>query len=402
MNRRRVVAASLVLALALSACGHTASSTTKGTANSVVTTHAVVTSTMLPTSWWFNSVTASAQGPLLSGIVAGTADHPSCMAAYVGTGLQPMRVQYASCDSPHLQGRSVTPVVTPAPQSNSATVSIASLDPTTKKVVISPPIMTFNQASDTHTTWSYASDGSLWVYDVDTTNGAEAIEVSSSGLVETKASTPQLYRPELAANDEGLWLGNSVEGGCGSEGCSDALYHVAPGSTTATDVLKGNTQTIFWMVGSGSHLWLGIGPVFYKEQTWRLDGPDARVVFTAPDHFGPETAVSGAPTMSVVGGTLPGLWTVAVVPLRVQHVPASSDQDIVRIDPDSGNEQVVAVLKDIPTSPSVGVTGPQLAYSNGSLYVLEPPFQANAYLGYSTIVQVKEKTCPRSQACHGS
>ena len=111
MNRRGVVAASLVLALALVACGRTTSSTTKRAKNSLVTTQAVVTSTMLPTSWWFNSITATAQSPLLSGIVPGTADHPTCVVAHVGAGLQTIGVVFPSCDSPVLQGQSVAPVV---------------------------------------------------------------------------------------------------------------------------------------------------------------------------------------------------------------------------------------------------------------------------------------------------
>lgn len=357
---------------------------------------------MMPTSWWFNSITATAQGPLLSGIVAGTADNPTCVMAHVGAGLRPVDIEQPRCDSPALQGETVAAVVTPIPLSNNATVSIARIDPATGHVLTSAPIMTFSSGSDSHATWAYASDGSLWVYDVDTTSGPEAIEVSPAGQVETTASTPQLYRPELAANDEGLWIGNSVEGGCGSQGCADALYHVAPGTTSATSVLPGNRETVFWIVGNGAHLWAGIGPMYSKEQTWRFDGPDANVVFKAQDHFGPQTAVSGSPTTSVVGGALPGLWTVVVVPLPTRNVPATSDQDVVHIDPDTGKEQVVTVLKNIPTSPLVGVIGPQLAYSNGSLYILEPPFRASGYLGYTSIYSVEQKTCPPSRTCHGS
>jgi len=399
-----------LLCLALSACGRThvgaTSTLSNETPNSTLDQQARINSTVLPTSWWFNSILATTQGPLLSGIVAGTAGHSSCVVASVGTGLQVTGIENVNCDSPKLQGEAVAPVVTPIPQSNNATLSIATLDQTTQTVVVGPPVMTFGSGSDTRATWTYASDGSLWVYDVDTTTGPEAIEVSPSGQVETKASTPQLYRPELAANDEGLWLGNSPEGGCGSQGCPDALYRVAPGSSSALDVLPGNTKTVFWMVGSGARLWLGIGPVFNEQQIWRLDGPDAHLAFTAPDRFGLETAVSGAPTTSVVGGPLPGLWTVTVVPLPVEQpghpVSATSNQVVIRIDPNTGDEHLVAVLQDIPTSPAVGITGPQLAFSNGWLYVLEPPFHANGYLGYTTIYQVMEKNCPHAKVCHGS
>jgi hypothetical protein len=42
----------------------------------------------------------------------------------------------------------------------------------------------------------------------------------------------------------------------------------------------------------------------------------------------------------------------------------------------------------IPISLQGGTIPAQLAVANGSLYVLEPPFQANGYEGFATLTKV--------------
>jgi hypothetical protein len=66
-------------------------------------------------------------------------------------------------------------------------------------------------------------------------------------------------------------------------------------------------------------------------------------------------------------------------------------EEIIRIDPDTGSESVVGTL---PSSPlptyetDEGLLQGQSAYFDGSLYLLEPPFRKNGYVGYTSIVRV--------------
>ncbi len=95
-----------------------------------------------------------------------------------------------------------------------------------------------------------------------------------------------LYKPLMTADNDGLWIGNSVEGGECS-GCSppSALYYVAPGSDSADVAIPAPHPCwiVCWLLGSGDHLWLGIGHErsgCTQESIRRLDGTDFQPVFT--------------------------------------------------------------------------------------------------------------------------
>ncbi len=339
-----------------------------------------VTSISLPIGSWFNQISVSDGLLLLSGEVASSRNSSAvCVAAT----LDPQTLQLkdttkGSCKDPAIFGESVAVVNTNLPE-NDASISIARIDPRTGRMSLGPVIMTYASLSDTRPVVVYGG-GWLWIYDVDTTRDAELLQVStSSGRVEDDVTMPQLYRPVLAANDDGLWIGNSVQG----SQAPDVLYHVLPGSDAVTAVVSGSSLKTLWLVGSGDSLWAGIGPSMARQTIWRFDGSEPRPVFRVNDRDYDPTAV--------VGDEAEGLWTVVPYPpvgstLRSGPYP----EDVIRIDPDSGKETVVAVLPRTVLAPDdEGLTTGQASYINGSLFVLEPPFEAYGYLGYSKLVRVR-------------
>jgi hypothetical protein len=192
----------------------------------------------------------------------------------------------------------------------------------------------------------------------------------------------------MAANDAGLWIGNSIEGGVCS-GCSppSALYYLAPGSNKAVVAIPDITLVVCWLLGSEDHLWAGMGSEqsgCTKETIWRLDGTDFRPVFQVPDQ--------GYDPFNVVGDESDGLWTMKWTNPPTGDSSSPSPQEIVGINPDTGGEKVVATLPPIAVPLGAEVEGlgqGQAAVLDGSLYLLEPPFELRGYLGYSTLVRVR-------------
>ncbi len=339
-----------------------------------------VTTVSLPSDYWFNEITVGDGRLLLSGEVPAVGN--SSAVCVVAT-LEPQTLRLedlnkGSCDDPATLGETAAVVTTNLTHSNNARVSIARIDPRTGKVSVGPSVMTYASLSDTRPVIVYGG-GWLWIYDVDTTKGPELLQIStSSGRVADTVTMPQLYRPILAADDDGLWIGNSVEGSPSPY----VLYHVLPGSGTATGVIGGGSLNAFWLDASGDTLWAGIGPNFDEQSIWRFDGSAPRPVFRVADH--------GYDPTAVLGNEADGLWTVVPYPaLGTRLTSGPYPEDVVRIDPDSGAEKVVATLpRMVLPSDDAGLTTGQAAYFEGSLFVLEPPFRANGYLGYGKLIRV--------------
>jgi hypothetical protein len=121
-----------------------------------------------------------------------------------------------------------------------------------------------------------------------------------------------------------------------------------------------------------------------KETIWRFDGSDFRPVFEVPDQgYDPDT---------VIGDESDGLWTMLWQWPPTALPPTSPrPQEIVHINPDTGAERVVATLPPLTIPIGQGEYGllpGQAAVLGESMYLLEPPFRMNGYLGYSTLVRV--------------
>jgi len=301
--------------------------------------------------------------------------------------LSPIR-QFADQD-PQCYGQSVGVVIRYVPDSNNATISITRVDPNTGKTSVGPVVMTYGSYSDTRPVTAYGG-GWLWIYDNSTIQGSQTVNISnpgsaellqvstSSGLVVNTVSMPTLYRPIMATNDEGLWIGNSIEGGA-CEGCGppSALYYVAPGSDHAVVAIPNSALVVCWLLGGEDHVWEGMGTTHNgcgQQTIWRLDGTDFQPTFQVPDE--------GYDPSGVIGDQTVGLWTTKWT---------SSSSLIVNINPNTGAESVVATLPPVAsfrTADAQGLVQGQAVVSDGYLYLLEPPLEADGYLGYSTLVKV--------------
>jgi hypothetical protein len=360
----------------------------------VTTTTVPVTSTSGFTSVpllggsWFDQITVDGGSLQLDGTTASDSSQAPCVTAPVDPQTLVLGpTSQIDCDDPLSLGQPVGTMETFEPTSSRVNVAIAVADPQTGQVAVGPVVMSYENVSDTRPVTAFGG-GWFWIYDVSTLNGAELLQVSeTSGQVVDTIPMPKLYRPVLAANATGAWIGNSLYGGpCAGCGLPGTLYHVALGGNGATVVVPDPTLLVCWLLGDGDRLWVGMGRQFSgcAEQTiWRFDGDGPQPVF--------ESATLPYNPSEVVGGEAGGLWTVVLAaPLgQGSQYPVPAAQDVVRIDPDTGSETVVATLTSFPVPLSdEELTDGQAVYFDGSLYVLEPPFWSNGYLGYHNLVKV--------------
>ena len=334
---------------------------------------------VLPSSALFTQISVTAGGLLLTGETPATAERPaSAEATCVAAPIDPLtlavgKLTEGSCGDPLLFGRDVEAVNTPIPESNNATVSINRADPATGRVTDGPVVMTYGSYSDTRPVIAYGSRW-IWIYDVETTRGPELLQVSAqSAAVVATIPMPAFYRPLLAADDGGVWVANSLGGSPAT-----ALSYVAAGSSAPSVVIADTNLPICSLEASGTSAWIA-APVSEGA------GCTKQVVERFADHS-PEplfTATGPSLPLTVIGDEADGLWTM-------EYASASQEQ-IIHIDPDTGSESVVATVPaaPIPSSETDGGLVPgQAVYFGGSLYLLEPPYRQNGYLGYTSIVRV--------------
>ena len=309
----------------------------------------------------------------MTGVTPATAGSalPLCATAPVDPEtLAVSKVRTGNCGDPRLFGQSVEVVNSPILQTNNASLSINSLNPTSGQTEYGPVVMTYASLSDTRPVMT-SGEQWLWIYDVSTTKGPVLLQISEqSGAVADTIPMPSLYRPLLAADNGGVWIANSIGGSS-----APALFYAAAGSSAPRVVVPSTDIPICWMVASGTGAWVGTGvQSCAKQDVQRFVDDSDTPVFTTSGTYLPFT---------VVGNESDALWTMQYV--------SPSKEAIVRIDPDTGTESVVATVPAaaLPNYLTLGglVQG-QGAYFDGHLYLLEPPFHKNGYLGYASIVGV--------------
>jgi hypothetical protein len=344
-----------------------------------------VSSLTLPTADTFFGLDTNS-GPLsLNGAVASTDPNAPCIRTPVDPGTLTLgAVTTGACGDPALSGERVAiDVMNPDGGSVAFTTSIAITvtDPKTGVPKTGPVIMRISEASDTNPVVAYGG-GSLWIYDVDTSNGPEAIQVSAtSGQVQDVVRTPQLYRPIMVANGEGLWLGNSIEG----SPVAGTLFHVAPGSHMVTSVVPSPNDAVDWMVADSGHVWAAIRPNSSTLLTlWRFDGAKATVAFRTP-----EPSLE-AGTNFVVGDQQDGLWLTAPDP-PFGDTPSPTDNqhlDVVRLDPNTGKPTVEAQLPPLDQlAAEMQTIAGQAAFFAGNYFLLQQ-LQSPSESGYERFTQL--------------
>jgi len=136
----------------------------------------------------------------------------------------------------------------------------------------------YSDSSDAKVTWAYGG-GSLWVYDVATSQGPMLFRYSlRTAELQQRMPFPRLFKPVLAANDAGAWLMANPSGGISGERTA-SLYFVAPRAKRPRVVQRG-ARAALWMTGHGGALWLETVTGLHTFTLWRYDGTQGRVLWT--------------------------------------------------------------------------------------------------------------------------
>ena len=187
----------------------------------------------------------------------------------------------------------------------------------------------------------------------------------------------------MAANSDGLWLGNSIEGGDQAAG---SVFHVAPMSHVVSTVVASRSDAVDWLVADSGHVWAGIRPTTVSGvlSIWRFDGPKATVAFRTP-----EPSLQAGPNF-VVGDEQDGLWlTTSDPPLGDYPSPTENQHlDVVKLDADTGKPTVEAALPPLDKldAESQSALG-QAAFSQGSYFLLQSP-SVGGYTGFTQLLRV--------------
>src|SRR5262249_234602 len=173
-----------------------------------------------------------------------------------------------SCSRPRRSAHPAVPVVIPNPRSQWQSVRIARVG---ASVTYGPTVMRYQDASDTRPMWTYGP-GSLWLYDAGTKRGPEVLRLASvTGRLEQTVAMPRLFRPVIAADDDGLYLMAAVNGGVSGPGAA-ALYFVAPGATRPA-VIHREGRAALWITAHRHTVWMEIISGTSNAALWRFEGP---------------------------------------------------------------------------------------------------------------------------------
>ncbi len=318
--------------------------------------------------------------PMSHGRASGTCDAASVNPAT----LRLSDLTAASCADPALYGERVLPVSYLAGRVSATNalgvlaVRIARSDPAAPGgYTLGPVVMKYPQCSDCDVQWVYG-DGSLWIYDSVSAQGAELLRVSqSSGAVEQRIAMPQIDRPYLVADADGFWLASSNESGFPSHVkpsqryIYESLYRVAPGMSAPQRELTIGGGGALWLLASGHTLWLDTSRVPKPSLLLRLSGPRARRVFAvAYRPFENDQLEPWSGGRVFAGSAADGLWYVVSSPF------AGSAQQVFEVSPASGAGGTVATV----TPPrSVDESQPPAVVFDGSFFFLDPPGSAGTY-----------------------
>jgi hypothetical protein len=388
-----VVVAAVAYGASGSGGGHSTSAASGADQPGAASSRHVVIEVNLSNGDKYDSISRVGGRLVVAGSTVGRHGTTVCDAAVVDpTTLVLSGVRSGSCDDPRLAGEPVLPIEAGEPRVafpgggtgiGTDTLRIAHLISTPPGYQVGPVVMRTPQISDEHPGWTYG-DGYLWLYDGTSSHGSEVLRISeSSGAVLARVSMPNLPRPILAADADGLWMAPSVNGG------GRVVYHLALGATTATPILNLSRQYVAWMVAAGHDLWLDVASGGNAQTLLRLHGPSAtpklRVTLRTSTLDNEVQTQGGGAT--VVGDATDGLWT-AVPPLQ------GNTQRIVKINPATGALARIATLAPAYAAPNTVAYGSYEAVAyDGSMFLLDPPaLSGNTYpyrpTGFSALYRI--------------
>jgi len=324
-----------------------------------------------------------------------------CNSAVVDpTTLSLSHVRRANCDDPSLEGRDVIPVESVERQVifGGGSDGVAAVAVRLSRVVskapgyaLGPVVLTFPQASSSWPSWVYG-DGDLWLYDDKNPGGVDLLRISgSTGAVIQRLRIPDVDRPILAFDDDGLWIAPAAN----STGAVRAVYHVAVGASFATSAfrLASDDNYVVWMLASGHTVFVAVDNSSLALTLWDLTGSQARPVTHARIARSVDGALNGVETQggstTIVGTIAGGLWTV--------DTPQSGTrQDVLYLDPVTGAPTTVTSLHPGYETPDEVSEAFWKAVGLGdSMYLLDPPVDEGTYpyqpQGFSALFRISPR-----------
>jgi hypothetical protein len=216
----------------------------------------------------------------------------------------------------------------------------------------------FGDYSDTKPAWAYGA-GSLWVYDVATTRGPLLLRLSArTGRLLRSVRMPKLYRPVLAADADGLWLGVGTSGGYPGPGPAP-IYHVATGHGGAV-VVHREGRGALWLLARGHRLFGELVSGRSRDRIWRFDGDTATPTLLVRRPPAPAaSATYGNGKLWAYG------WTAGCRRVR-----------LFSIDPLNGRVVIAATVASLDVCGGPGAGGSPaspIAYAHGALFFLNGP-----------------------------
>jgi hypothetical protein len=291
----------------------------------------LIASLTLPTGgvhWW--NVAPAGKSLLVTGAPKGVL----CEFFVVDTRTLKGRGPYKrTCSKPPVSLHAITPVVGRSRDAFHVPVTVAG------KVV-----MHFEDASDTRPQYAWYGR-SLWIYDVATSEGSEVLRFDArTGKLLQRTTMPQMDRPVMVANGDGLWLDPATNGGIsGSDGNNVPVLHVAFGASKPTVVHRGG-RAAMWMAASAHTVWFEQISGLSSVTIWRIDGTKVRLL-ARPKKVGFQAAYGGGK-----------LW----------ELTCGVKEHLLRIDPTDGTQTPVGQFPRI-----VNYCDASMAAAGGDVFVLE-------------------------------
>jgi hypothetical protein len=289
---------------------------------------ALIATLTLPTGQWW-SVTPAGHSLL----VTGSPPTGSLCAFYVvAVGTFAGRGPYTrACTRPPVAVHAVEPVVGSTRNAFDVPITVAG------KVV-----MRYEDASNTRPQYAWYG-GSLWIYDVATSDGPEALRLDArTGAVLQRTAMPRLFRPVLVANADGLWLDPATNGGVDGAAVAPVL-RVAFGASKPVVVHRGG-RAAMWMAASSHTVWFEQISGQSSVAIWRIDGTRVRLL-ARPKTIGFQGAYAGG---------------------RLWELTCGVKEHLLRLDPNSGASTQVAEF-----AKAAKFCDATLAAAGGDAFVLE-------------------------------
>jgi hypothetical protein len=272
----------------------------------------------------------------------------------------------ASCADPRLWGEAVLPVFSVEQNVfwghgskgiNTGEVRMTRLSRARPGYRLGPVVLTYPNASG-RPQWT-TGDGYLWLYSGTSGPQAEVLRISlTTGAVLQRVTLPDIVRPILAVDDDGLWIAPAVNSFYSAG--SDGIWRVGPGARSAT-LVRRLTTFADWVTATGHLLFADIRDGSNPRTTlWRLDGPDGTVAFHRVPSPLLEQAQVQYSTPVVVANSSGALC--AVVPNS-----AGTGLVVLRLNPMTGFVRALTTV-----AAGLSVEQWQVATEGTSLYVLLP------------------------------